>query len=164
VARSDVWPRVTHVLGIVVVNLLGASGKDTLLGIVVGLCGASGTLYWVLLLVYVPRATLYWVLLLVYVGPLATHFTGYYCWLCCALGNTLYWLLLLVYEGPQTTHCTGYCCGLCKVLGNTLYWSSLGLMCGAFISHVSGFKIILFKKIIVEKSKCRFPLHHIRNC
>jgi hypothetical protein len=54
-------------------------GQDTLLGIVVGLCGATGnTLYWVL--VYVPRATLYWVLLLVYVGPRAT----------------LYWVLLLV--------------------------------------------------------------------
>jgi hypothetical protein len=47
----------TRVLGIVVVNLRGASGntlywvlrQHTLLGIVVGLCGASGNiLYWVL--------------------------------------------------------------------------------------------------------------------
>jgi hypothetical protein len=53
VRRSDVGPRVTHVLGIVVANLRGAS-------------------YWVLLLVYVPLETLYWVLLLVYVGPRAT--------------------------------------------------------------------------------------------
>jgi hypothetical protein len=83
------------------------------------------TLYWVLLLVYVPRATLYWVLLLVYVGPPATH----------------YWLLLLVYEGPRTTHFAGYCCGLYKVLGSTLYWASLSLIWGAFIN---GFKIILF--------------------
>jgi hypothetical protein len=64
-----------HVLGIVVVNLRGASGN---------------TLYWVLLLVYVPRATHYWVLLLVYVGPRATHFTGYCCGLCKVLGNIPY--------------------------------------------------------------------------
>jgi hypothetical protein len=52
-ARSDVGPRVTHVLGIVVVNLCGASGK---------------TLYWVLLLGYVRPPGNYWVLLLVMQG------------------------------------------------------------------------------------------------
>jgi hypothetical protein len=85
-------------------------GQDTLLGIVVGLCGASGN-------------TFYWVLLLVYVGPQATHFTGYCCWFMwglgqhtllgivvglCASGNTSLGFALLVYVEPQATHFTGY--------------------------------------------------------
>jgi hypothetical protein len=138
----------------IVVGLCGAYGRHISLGIVVGLCGASGN-------------TVHWVLLLVYVGPRATHLTGY-CWfmwhlgqhillgivvglgLCgvlllvmLRLGNTHYWLLLLVYEGPLPTHFTEYCCGLCEVSGNTLYWASLGLMWAAFIN---GFKIICKKK------------------
>jgi hypothetical protein len=52
VGRSDVGPRATHLLGIVVVCLRGASGN---------------TLYWVLLL-------------LTYAGHRGTHFTGYCCW------------------------------------------------------------------------------------
>jgi hypothetical protein len=39
-ARSDVGPRVTRVLGIAV-GLMWGLGQDTLLGIVVDLCGAS---------------------------------------------------------------------------------------------------------------------------
>jgi hypothetical protein len=129
VGRSDVGPRVTHVLGIVVVNLRGTSGN---------------TLYRVLLLVYVPRETPFRVLLLVNVGPRATHVIGYCRYLYyVAPRATLYWLLLLVYEGPRTTHFTGYCRGSCEALGNTLYWASLGLMWGTFIN---GFKTILFLK------------------
>jgi hypothetical protein len=101
-------------------------GQDTLLGIDVGLCGASGnTLYWVLLLAYVPQATLYWVLLLVYVGPRATHFTGYCYWLCCASGNTIYWLLVLVYEGIGQHTLLGI------VVGYVRFWTThfTGLHC-----------------------------------
>jgi hypothetical protein len=57
-------------------------GQHTLLGIVVGFCGASGnTLLLILGFVnqHVPRSTPYWVLRLVHVGHRATHFTGY-CW------------------------------------------------------------------------------------
>jgi hypothetical protein len=150
------WVLGQDILLSIIVGLCGASsltqrwmwglGQDTLLGIIiiVGLCGASGnTLYWVLLLVYVLRATL----LGIAVG------------LCYSSGNTLYWLLLLVYEGPRTTLFAGYCCGLCEVLDNTLYWASY-----RSAGFINGFIIILFKwvhynpfkKIIVERSKCRF--------
>jgi hypothetical protein len=50
-----------HTLLGIVVGFMWGLGQH--MGIVVGLCGASGK-------------TLYWVLLLVYVGPWATHFTG----------------------------------------------------------------------------------------
>jgi hypothetical protein len=53
------WALGQHTLLGIVVGLMWGLGQDTLLGIVVGLCEASGnTLYWVLLLVYVPRETL----------------------------------------------------------------------------------------------------------
>jgi hypothetical protein len=57
VRRSDVGPRVTHVVGIVIVNLRGGLGQHTLLGIVVGLMWGLGQ-----------------------------HFTGYCCWLMWGLG------------------------------------------------------------------------------
>jgi hypothetical protein len=86
-------------------------GQHMLLGIVVGLCGASGN-------------ALYWILLLVYVGPRATHFTGYCCWFTWGLGqHTLldivdgscggllqHTLLLLGYTKFRTTHFTGHHC------------------------------------------------------
>jgi hypothetical protein len=73
----------------IVVGLCGGLGRHTSLGIVVSLCGASGNaLYWVLLLVYVGASgdTLHWVLLLAYVEPRATHLTGY-CWFMWHLGQ-----------------------------------------------------------------------------
>jgi hypothetical protein len=81
--RPFLMSDVTHLLGIVVVNLGGVVGN---------------TLYWVLF----SGKTVYWVLLLVYVGPRARHFTGYWCMclgqhftgfsvgLCGASDNTLY--------------------------------------------------------------------------
>jgi hypothetical protein len=102
-AWSDVGPRVTHVLGIVVVNLRGASGK---------------TAYWVLLLVLDVR-------------PRVRHFTGYCCWLMwglgqhtlpgivvglCASGNTLL-DIVVGYVAPLATHITGYCCWFTRGLG-----------------------------------------------
>jgi hypothetical protein len=111
--------------------------QHTLLGIAVGLCGASGnTLHWVLVYAVAPRAT---------------YFSGYgSCWFMwgtvvgykCMLRHgqhTLLGILSLVYDGPLPTHFIGYCCGLCEVSGNTLYWPSLGLTWGPFIN---GFKII----------------------
>jgi hypothetical protein len=151
VGQSDVGPWVTLVLGIVVVNLRGASGNTLYWVLLLFWCGASGnTFYWVLMLVYVPRATLYWVLLLVYVGPWATHFTGWVLLLVMlrlgqhillaivvslwgALDNTPYWVLLLVMRGFGQ---------------HTLLGIIIGLMWGAFIN---GFKIILFLKTIVDK-------------
>jgi hypothetical protein len=72
VGRSDVGHRATRVLGIVVVNLSGASGNTLCCWSDVGPAGN----------------TLYWVLLLVYVGARVTHFSAYCCWFC-ASGNTL---------------------------------------------------------------------------
>jgi hypothetical protein len=106
-ARSHVGPRVTHVLGIVVINLRGALGNtlywvlllglsgatgntllgiglcvsgNTLLGIAVGLCEASGnTLYWVLLLamLHLGQHTLL-AIVVGYAKFWATHFSGHH--------------------------------------------------------------------------------------
>jgi hypothetical protein len=104
VGRSDVGPHATHLLGIVVVSLRGASGN-----------------------------TLYWVLLLAYAGPRGTHLTGYCCWFDVGLRAThfngyRFWFM----SGPrQHTFNTGYCC-LFMCLGQrfTGYCNAVGL-CGA---------------------------------
>jgi hypothetical protein len=170
VGRSDVGPRVTHVLGIVVVNLSGASGntlywvlllgprQDTLLGIVVGSCEASGN-----------TLTGYccWFMCL------GQHFTGF-CWF--MWGQHTLLGIVLGYVVPQASNFTGYCCWFMRglrqhtllgiVVGYARFWathftwqhyrSDVGRL------HQNGFKIILFLKTI-EKSKCRFP-YLLRNC
>jgi hypothetical protein len=103
-------------------------GQHTLLGIVVGLCWASGN-------------TLSGYCCWVYMRPRATHITGYCCMvymglgqhtllgivvgLCGASGNTLYWVLLLL--------------GLCRASGNTLYWVLLFGLCGPLATHITGY-------------------------
>jgi hypothetical protein len=101
-------------------------GQHTLLGIVVGLCGASGN-------------TLYWVLLLVYMGPRATHITGYCCWFMWGLGQ--HTLLNIVVD-------------LCGASGNTLYFcwviqsfgqhTLLGIIVRLLWVFSNWFKIIFF--------------------
>jgi hypothetical protein len=94
-ARSDVGPRVTRVLGIVV-GLMWGLGQDTLLGIVVGLCGASSHTLCCWSMCGLGQHTLLGIVV-GYVAPRATHFTGYCCWFLKGLGQ----------------HITVYCCGLC---------------------------------------------------
>jgi predicted alpha/beta hydrolase len=132
-------------------------GQHTLLGIVVGLRGASGnTLYWALLLVYVePRQHTLLGIVLVYVGPLATHFTGYCCWFMWGLGqhillgiavglfgasgNILHWVLLLAYVGPLVTHFTRYYCWVMLGFGQHIL---LCIIVGLMWAFSSGFKNI----------------------
>jgi hypothetical protein len=101
-ARSDVGPRVTHVLGIVVVNLRGASGK---------------TVYRVLLLV-------------LDVGPWVRHFIGCCCWFMWGLGQHTLLGIVVGYVAPLATHVTGYCFGVRGASDNTLYWVLLWVMRG----------------------------------
>jgi hypothetical protein len=139
-------PRATHFTGYWSWFTWGL-GQHTLLGIDLGLRGASGN-------------TLYWVLLLVYVGLGNTRYTGYCCWFTWGLGqhtllgivglrgasdNTLYWVLLLAYVWPRATHFIGYCwwfmwgplathfidVGLCEVSDITLNWASLFVCYGS---------------------------------
>jgi hypothetical protein len=63
-------------------------GQHTLLGIAVGLCGASGN---------TPILRV----LLVYVAPRDTHFTLY----CCSFMQ----VIVAGYFVPRATHFTGYC-------------------------------------------------------
>jgi hypothetical protein len=115
VGQSDVGPRATHLLGIVVVSFRGASGN---------------TLYWVLLVYAGPRATHFTGYCCWFdVGLRATHFTGYRCWVSgstllllgivvglCASGNTLLGIAVGLCGASgnipilRATHFTGYCC------------------------------------------------------
>jgi hypothetical protein len=93
--------RATHFTGYCCWFMCGF-GQHNLLGIVVGLRGASGN-------------TLYWVLLLVYVGPRATHFTGYCCWFTWGLGQ--HTLLDIVVEYHKQNHMVPLPCSLINLLG-----------------------------------------------
>jgi hypothetical protein len=111
VGPCDVGPRATHLLGIIVVCLHGT---------------LDNTLYWVSLLVYVPRTTLYWVLLLLHVVPRAIHPYSGYRW--CLGKHTLLGivvglcgvlLLAMLCLGQHTL--LGIVVGLWEASANTLY-------------------------------------------
>jgi hypothetical protein len=129
-------PRVTHILGIVVVNLRGALGNTLYWVLLLVWCEASGkTHYWVLLLVYVgPRATLYWVL--VYV-PRATLY-WVLLWFMWGLRQHTLLGIIVDYVPPRATHFTGYCCRFMRGLGQHIL---LGVVVGYarfWATHFSG--------------------------
>jgi hypothetical protein len=126
----------------IVAGLIWGLGQDTLLGIVVGLCGGLRRHTSVGIVVSLCGAsgnTLYWILLLVYVGASGdTLHWVLFVGLCGASGNTLYWVLLLVIQGFSRTHIMGT---IRSDVGCLYQWVQNNL----------------FFKIIVKKSKCRFP-------
>jgi hypothetical protein len=164
VGRSDVGPRAPHLLGIVVISLRGASGntlywvlllmwglgQHTSLGIVVGLCGASGNSLLILGIV-------------VSLCALGNTLLGFAVGLCGASGNTPIHMVLLVYVASRATHFTGYCCwfiwGALLHLGQhtSLYWVMLLVLRGL------GQHTLLGRLIVVGYAKFRathFTGHH----
>jgi hypothetical protein len=111
----------THTQGIV--GLCGTTG-NTLLGIVVGLSGASDNTHIlrVLLVYVVPRATHFTGYCCWFdVGPRATHFTGYCCWFMCFEQHFTVYCFWFMWGLWQHTNTQGIV-GLCGASGNTLYW------------------------------------------
>jgi hypothetical protein len=106
-------PRATHIwLGIVVV--VGLQATDFTQGIAVGLCGASGT-------------RLYWVLVCLCHGASGnTHFSGYgSCWF---LWGTVVGYKCMLPHGQHIL--LGIVVGLWWATDNTLYWVLLWVMRG----------------------------------
>jgi hypothetical protein len=144
------WVLGQHTLLGIVVGLCGGLRRHTSLGIVVGLCEASGnTLNWVLLVYVAPRATHFtgycwfmWGTVVGYVAPWATHFTAYCCWFMRGLGQHTLLGIVVGYARVRATHFTGHHYYIRSDVGRLYQWVQNNL---------------LFFKIIVEKSKCRFP-------
>jgi uncharacterized membrane protein len=81
-------------------------GQHTLLGIVVGLCEASNTLYYFVVGLCASGNTL-----------LGNTLAGYCCWFMWGLGQHTLLGIVVGYVRPRATHCTGYCCWFMRGLG-----------------------------------------------